>query len=326
MPPASRLFHNWRLKLSALGLALFLWAVVQAEPSNRETFSAVPVQVEITDTSWTLARPVEPQTVEIRLGGAAREIIRLAREGTALRVPVNSVGSRDTVIALRREWVEAAQRPGVTVDLVSPPTIALSFEPAVTRLLPVAPRLQGQVGGGSALAGEIAANPQLVRVHGAESRVAALDSIALLPFDLGAVTESGIFTVSVDTTGLAGASAVPATVSLGVRVEEMIERVLSGIEVRVDAGENQPELVADPGEIEIRVTGARSLVAGLDPDEVEVFVAPELILGMAPGEVRRAPVRITGIPPRVTASAVDELVTVRRATDVGRAPPGATSW
>jgi hypothetical protein len=51
MPTASNLFHNWRLKLSALGLALFLWAVVQAEPSNRETFSSVPVRVEIADTS-----------------------------------------------------------------------------------------------------------------------------------------------------------------------------------------------------------------------------------------------------------------------------------
>lgn len=325
MPPASSLFHNWRLKLSALGLALFLWAVVQAEPSNRETFSAVPVLVEITDTSWTLARPVEPQTVEIRLGGAAREIIRLAREGTALRVPISSVGSRDTVVSLRREWLEAAQRPGVTVEAVSPSSITLSFEPAVTRLIPVAPRLQGQVDDGLALAGEIAVNPQLVRARGAESSVAGLDSIPLMPFDLDAVTESGIFTVSVDTTVLAGISAVPSTVSLGVRVEEVIERVLSRIEVQVDAGVDQPELVAEPGEIEIRVTGARSLVAGLDPDGIEVIVAPELILGMAPGEVRRVPVRILGIPPRVTASALDELVTVRRAADVGGVPPGASS-
>lgn len=305
---------------------MFLWAVVQAEPSNRETFSAVPVQVEITDSSWTLANGAEPQTVEIRLGGVTREIIRLAREGTTLRVPISSIGSSDTVVVLRREWVDAAQRPGVTVESVNPPSIALSFEPAVTRLLPVAPRLQGQVGEGLALAGQIVANPPLVRVRGAESRVGALDSIPLLPFDLSAVTESGIFSVPVDTTGLTGASATPSTVSLGVRVEEVIERVMSGIGVRVEAGEDQPELVADPAEVEIRVTGARSLVAGLDPDEIEVFVAPELILGMAPGEVRRVPVSIVGIPPRVTAFAVDELVTVRRAADVGRAPPGAARW
>ena len=28
------LIHNWRLKASALGLSIFLWALVQTEPSN----------------------------------------------------------------------------------------------------------------------------------------------------------------------------------------------------------------------------------------------------------------------------------------------------
>ncbi len=326
MPSASSLFHNWLLKLSSLGLALFLWAVVQAEPSNRETFSSVPVRVEISDTSWMLAGPADPQVVEIRLGGAVREIIDLAREGTALRLPIASVGSRDTVVSIRREWVEAGQRAGVTVESVTPATIALSFEPAVSRLLPVAARTQGQLAGGLALASDILPNPQMVRVRGPESRIAGLDSIRLLPFDVGAVAQSGVFSVGVDTIGLGGGFAIPVTVSLGIRVEEVIERVLSGRVVRVDGIEGQPALVADPEVVAIRFTGARSLVVGLDPAAIDVFVGPELLLGIAPGEVRRVPVRIRGVPSRVTAESLDELVTVRRAADVGRAPPGEFRW
>ncbi len=34
--PTQALAHNWRLKLSALGLSVFLWALVQGEPSNQE--------------------------------------------------------------------------------------------------------------------------------------------------------------------------------------------------------------------------------------------------------------------------------------------------
>src|SRR5690606_33872205 len=156
------LFHNWRLKLSALGLSLFLWAVVQAEPGNRETFSSVPVRVEISDTSWVLAGPAHPAVVEVRLGGAARGITRLAREGTTLRIPVTSVGSRDTVVSVRREWVEAAQRAGITVESVVPAALQLTFEPAVTRQIPVAPRIQGNVRGGVALVGDVLPNPQFV--------------------------------------------------------------------------------------------------------------------------------------------------------------------
>jgi hypothetical protein len=322
MPPSSRLFQNWRLKLSALGLSVFLWAVVQAEPSNRETFSAVPVRVEIADTSWVLAGPPEPSVVEIRLGGVAREIIRLAREGTTVRVPIGSVSSRDTVVTLRREWVEAASRAGVTVESVLPTTLALSFEPAVTRLVPVAPRLQGQVPDGLALLGDVTANPQFVRVRGPESRVSVLDSIGLRGFDLGSVRESGVYTVLVDTAGLLGGGAQPARVSLGIRIEEMVERVLPAVAVTVDAGEGQPELVADPASVQVRITGPRSLVTGFDAGAVRGEVAGELLLGMATGEVRRVPIRIEGVPQGLEAEPLVGSVAVRRAADVGRAPPG----
>ncbi|MDZ7780674.1 MAG: CdaR family protein [Gemmatimonadota bacterium] len=326
MPSASRVFHNWRLKLSALGLALFLWAVVQAEPSNRETFSTVPVQVELSDTSWVLAGPVDPPVVEIRLGGVAREIIRLAREGTTVRIPVASVGSRDTVVAVQRNWVAAAQRPGVTVESVTPSTVSLSFEPAVTRLVPVAPRIRGRLPDDLALVGDISPNPQFVRVRGPESRMAGLDSVGLETFDLGTVSQSGVFTVAVDTTGLAGGTAVPSTVSLGVRVERVVERMLPGIVVRVEAGDGDSPLVAEPRTIRVRIAGARSLVTGLDIGQIEASVDPEALRRMAPGEVRRVPVEITGVPERVRADALVDGVEVRRATDVGLSPPGTGSW
>ena len=31
--------HNWRLKVSALGLSVLLWALVQTDEGNAETFS-----------------------------------------------------------------------------------------------------------------------------------------------------------------------------------------------------------------------------------------------------------------------------------------------
>ena len=207
------LVRNWRLKVSALAMAVFLWAVVQTEPRTEETFPSVPVRVEISDTMWTVSGAPAPATVDLRLGGPAREIIRLAREGATLRVPIATVGSQDTVVSLRRDWVELGQRSGLIVESVSPLVIRISFEPAVTRRVPVSMRTRGSVRDGLALAMDVAVNPRLVRVRGPESRVRGLDSIALQPFDLGRVTDSDIFTVAVDTSGLAGASVVPQTVT-----------------------------------------------------------------------------------------------------------------
>jgi YbbR domain-containing protein len=182
--------------------------------------------------------------------------------------------------------------------------------------------LAGQVPEGLTLVGGISANPQFVRIRGPESRVAGLDSIGLRPLDLANVRQSGVFSVPVDTAGLGGGSAQPVTVSLSVRVEEVLERTVPGVAVRVDSGEGEPELVADPSTVQVRIVGPRSLVTGLDLSGLQAVAATEALLGMAAGEVRRVPLRVDGVPDGVTAESVVESVAVRRAQDVGLAPPG----
>lgn len=313
-PGASALSHNWRLKLSALGLSVFLWALVQTEPRDQETFSTVPVLLEISDTLWTLSGAPNPPTVALTLGGPTREIISLAREGTSLRVPIAAVGSRDSVVTVRREWVELGQRPGVVVEAVFPPTIGVSFEPAATRIIPIAMRLQGGIPDDLALANEITLNPGRVTVRGPESRVLGLDSIRLEPFDLSNVTESGIFTVQVDSSGLAGGSVVPATATIAVRVEEVVERLL-GVPVGVDPGGGEAALVSDPLTIQVRLSGARTLVTAFDAAQLRVWVAPELLRGMVLGEERLVPILLDGVPELVAVETGTDVVTVRRVTD-----------
>ena len=312
--PTQALAHNWRLKLSALGLSIFMWALVQTEPTNRETFSSVPVLVQIADTGWTTSGAPTPAIVELRLGGPAREIIRLAREGTSIRVPVGLIGSRDTLITLRRDWVELGERSGLTVESVSPSTVRVSFEPALTRLVPLSSRFVGRIRDHLALAADIDVSPQLVRVRGPESRLEGLDSLPLVPFDLSELSRSGAFTVAVDTAGLLGASVVPPTATVDVRVEDMVERILD-IDVQVVANPGEAEVVADPATIQVRVSGARTVVTSLDPSRLRAWVPPEFLQGMTPGEERVVRVQVDGVPRLLSAVPGTERITVRRAID-----------
>ena len=313
--PSRALVHNWRLKLSALGLAVFLWALVQTEPTNEETFSSVPVMVQLADTSWTTSGPPRPATVELRLGGPAREIIRLAREGTSIRIPVGAIGSRDTLITLRREWVHLGQRSGLSVESLSPSTVRVSFEEAQTRLVPISTRLLGRVRDHLALAADVDVSPQLVWVRGPRSRLEGLDSLPLIPFDMANVDRSGAFTVAVDTAGLLGASVVPPTATLGIRVEDLVERVLEGIVVQAVANPGEAEVIADPASIQVRLTGARTVVTGLDPARLRVWVSPELLQGMAAGEERVVRIQVDGLPSLVSAIPGTDRITVRRIID-----------
>jgi YbbR domain-containing protein len=306
------LTKNWHLKLASIGLAIFLWALVQSEPLSEETFSAVPVTVVVSDTTWILSGAPSPPTVDLRLGGPARAIIGLARDGTTLRVPITSVGSRDTTITVQREWVQLGQRAGVTVESVSPQTLNFTFERAASRTIPLALRIQGELPSNLALSTEPALNPAEVAVRGPESRLRGLDSIPLLAFDLRQVRESGVFTIAVDTAGLAGASVVPPDAALGVRVEALEERVLESVIVQAGVGAGASNVVVDPPTVQLRLAGARTLVTAMDLSLLQVSVASESVRGMEPGEVRRVRLQIDGLPPLITAYPSTEVVTVRR--------------
>ncbi len=310
------LTHNWRLKLAALGLAIFLWALVQSEPRNADTFSAVPVVVAVTDTGWTASGFPSPAAVELRVSGPARDIYRLAREGTSVRVPIESVGEADTVVTLRRDWVALGAGGTLTVESMTPSTVRVHFERAVTRALPVAIDTEGVLPTGLALASPIGLTPPVIRVRGPASQVNQLDSVRLQAFALNKVDASGVFELSVDTTGAEGLRFMPSTATVGIRVEERIERVVT-VPVIAEASEDGVSVVVVPRAVDVTLQGARTLVTAVDPVDLRAWVAPELLRGMQPGEERRVPVRIDGVPSLVRMEMQDGMVTVRRAPRAG---------
>ncbi|MEQ9401834.1 MAG: hypothetical protein RJQ04_21890 [Longimicrobiales bacterium] len=307
--------QNWRLKLAALGLSVLLWALVQTDEGNAETFSSVPVRVEVDDTAWTLAAAPLPSAVELRMSGPTREMFRLAREGTVIRVPVSAVGSADTVVTLRRDWVALGDGSGVSVESVSPSAVRLTFEPARTRAVPVSVRLRGRLPDYLALASPMGVTPPVMRVRGPASRVEALDSVRLEVLDLADVRASGVIEVPVDTTTTPGVRVTPPSASLSFRLEDEVERLLAGVPVVVEGPLGDGSLVVEPQSVDVLLVGARTLVTAVDPSELTAAVGGVLVQGMVPGEERRVPLRITGVPELVTGVSTVELITVRRAAD-----------
>lgn len=311
----SSLLHNWRLKLTALGLSVFLWALVQTEPREAQNVDGVPIAVDVADTAWAIGGPPQPARVELRLSGPTGEIIRLSRVGTVLRVPIARVGSRDTLVTLRRDWVELGEGSGLNVESVYPSAVTISFEPAMSRVVPIALRTTGSLPSGLALASPIGLTPLVARVRGPAGRLELLDSVRLRPLQLHDVTGSGVIEVAMDTTGLSGVHVSPAAATVGIRVEERAERVLAGIPIIAQAGYARNALSVMPETVDVVLRGARTLLAAIEPVDVRAWVDPELLRDMAPAEERRVPVRVEGVPALVSRELSQEIVVVRRASE-----------
>lgn len=317
--------RNWTLKLASLGLAVFLWAVVRAEPPDREILTEVPVLVQIGDLDWREAAPPEPATVQVRFSGPARQIIGLNRQATAIRVPLAEVSSPDTTVQLRRDWVVVEGASGLVVEDVLPATVLLHLERTQVDAVPVALVTRGRPPSGYALAGPVTVSPPVVRLRGSESRLAAVDSVRTRPLELDDLTRSGPVTVPLDTTGLGDLSFAVLAVEAVVRIEEAMDRVLPPIPVEVE-GPAAAGLEVEPAALPVTVRGAASRTAEADLSGLRLVVSDEDVLDLEPGEERRVPVRVAGLDdPFLTVLTESDSVTVRRPVGSPTAPAPADS-
>jgi hypothetical protein len=310
--------HNGRLKLAALGLAFVLWALVRAEPTTGvgvDVFT-IPVRAQVGDMDWALLGEPDPSTVQVRLRGPTQDLIRLAREGTTVRVPLDSVTSGDTLVQLRRDWVVLGSS-GVVVEDIAPASVRLALQPTVTAAVPLRIATRGSLPGALALSAPVALDPPTVRVRGPAHRVRGLDSISAGPLDLRDLSESGVHRLPVDTTGLGDLAVEPLAAAAVVHLEPAVERTLSEVRVVVEAPSDgsvpSAAFVVAPGAIEVRLSGARTAVAAARAEDVRAVVAWEAARAVPAGEARVVPIQLHGVPALVRAfSGADSVMVERR--------------
>ena len=201
---------------------------------------------------------------------------------------------------------------GLVVEDVAPATVQLTLQPMLASVLSLEVGTSGELDEGTALAAPLTPNPQSVRVRGPAHRVRVLESIPLQPLDLGDVTESGAYAVAVDTTGLGDLSVTPLAVTVGVRVEPEVTRVLADVPVTVD-GDIDGSYELSPPVIEVRLAGASTPVNGTRAEEVHAVVQREPLAGLEPGQAGVASINLQGVPPLVRVLSLDtDSVLVRR--------------
>lgn len=308
--------RNWRLKLAAFGLSVFLWAVVKAEPDGvtTQTVSGVPVVVQVADVDWTLADSARPSEVEVRIAGSFGGLDPAPRD-LRVQVPIDSVSAEDSVVQLRRDWVVSGSGETFQTEAIAPTRVHLTFERTRRVAVPISLRTIGSLPREVALAQPLGLNPAVVSVRGRVSRIEQLDSIPARPLDLGALDESGTVRLPLDTTGFGDLTFLTSEVAVEVRLEEAVERVLE-LSVRPDSvlpGVDSVELALEPPTVRVALRGGRTRVAQATDGTVEATVPHGAIRELRPGEQRVLPLRIRGIPDLVRADPEVDSVRVIRA-------------
>ena len=322
MGPLSGFFsRNWTLKLSALGLALLIWISVRVEAPNRQELSGVPVRVDLSDPGWALTDPPMPATVQVRFSGPSRELFRMAMDRPSLVIPIDQVVNGDTTVVIRNQWVRVQDRAGVVVESIQPSTIRLVLEPIERVALPPALRFRGELPQGLALSAPPLAAPMDIRVSGPRSRIASLDSVPLVPVDLSTIRSSGLVSTGVAMDEFEGLQFQPLTVELEFRVEDRVERIVSGVPITLPGNAATEGMEVLSATAAIRLSGARSFLERMDPTGLRLVVNPDGLEWPEPGEEADFPLRAEGIPDLIVGIPEPGEATVRR-LNIDREPGG----
>ena len=307
------LLRNWRLKITALALAVLLWVTMRLTDDriDRLDISSVEVRVEHVHRDWFLRQPPSPPTVEMSVTGPLGDILRVAMSRPTIVIGVDSVLREDSVLTLSPDWVTDVDRSSVSIENFRPSSVRLLFERNKEEEIPVTVRLTGELPDSLALVSEPRANLLFTSVRGAASVVDALETVFLEPFDLGAVTGPGRFDVALDTVGLGGLVVNPMSAMLTVEVAPMRSRVL---ELPVEWPGEGSGLVMESAVVNVTLFGAEEVLNEADTAALRVMVdADEAAVRRAVEESgeTRVPLSLVGVSAWLRGELGVDSVTVR---------------
>jgi YbbR domain-containing protein len=191
-------FENLGLKITALVLAILVWAAVTgSERADSEKTLRVPV--ELTNVSESIeVRTVKPEEVSLSLHGASQIINEISQQNLKI-----SIDLRDTVKSGRINFYaeDHLKIPnGVQILSVHPKMIEINVEEFAIREIPVKVRFIGRLKSGLTLK-EARVIPEKVTVIGFRPQIAEIDSISTEPLNLATIENSTNLIVALAKTG-----------------------------------------------------------------------------------------------------------------------------
>jgi hypothetical protein len=292
---AHLLTDNWRLKLSALGLAVLIWAVVSSE---QVTSQWIPVRVDpvVRDPEYVLGGPTEPGEVRVQFTGPGRELWELALDRPTLVLPLSAVGDR-RAFPVDPSMLRIPGGLSVRVQDIRPAVVRVDLQRLASRVVPVRARIGGRSMERYVVGEDLEILPAEVRVTGPADRLAELRSLTTQRFEIVPETDSTFSRqVDIDTAGMGGLSFSRAAVRVSGDVDLRARRAVGPLPVSVPDG-----LVAVPGGVQVTVSGPQRALNAVFPAALRAVVPRDSLPASIPPEGVDAPIVFEGLPPGVRA-------------------------
>jgi YbbR domain-containing protein len=269
-------FRHFGLKLLSLGLALMLWMVVAGEETV-ERGLRIPLELQQFPPGLELHDDA-PSTVDVRVRGASGALSRVSPGDIVAVLDLRGARAGRRLFHLTPEQVHAPF--GVQVVQVTPPTVAMVFEPAAARQVPVTPEVEGEPAPGYVV-GSVSADPAAVEMVGPASAVKRVTEAITEPVSVDGAQAPVHETVTVGFLDPSVRLKTPRSADVVVDVVPAEERIVRARPVHLRNLSPGLSAEAAPAVVDVRLRAGRDALDKVDVDEVAAYVD---IARLGPGQ------------------------------------------
>jgi YbbR domain-containing protein len=263
-------FKNLGIKILCLLIALLLWFQAAATTDVVE-IQRLPVRLSGLTDSLTVIHSRLPESISVRLRGNRLQLLSadfLESQRGFVELDLEGMGPghhRYDVSVLD------VNGPGTPLDVVPEASLDIHVERLVTRQVPVELTSQGALPDGFVFVTDLSVSPSTVEVSGPESLVSGVASVVSARFSLGGRRESFTDRVQLLPPGNElGLRPIEVEVSGG--IEPVEERLFEAVPLTVLREDDRVRIDLSPPQARVIVTGARSVLEALRPEEISVVV------------------------------------------------------
>jgi YbbR domain-containing protein len=279
-------FRNVGLKLLSVLVAILLWFAVAGEQVVERRIRA-PLELQnIPEGLEIVGEPIS--AVDIRVRGASSTLAHLATGDVVVVLDLATAKPGRKIYPLSAEQARAPF--GVELTHVSPSTASFVFEQSMSRVIPVAPSVEGDPAPGFVVE-RVTVEPPEVEVAGPQSALRGTLQAVTEPVSIQGAVDTVRETVTIGLPNNALKMLVPRPARLTVEIAPVpADRKFDEVPVRVKNLGPRLSFQAVPAAVTITVRGAAAAIKELDLDSVQASVD---VNALGPGKYS-LPVHVAG--------------------------------
>lgn len=266
------IFQNFWFKLVAIIMALFLWFHVATDRVYEHT-DTFPLEIFNIPERLILAEEL-PEQVSVTIRGKGKELLKLLlAEKKSLKIDTQEFKKGETNYEIKPEQIPIPEGLELRVANILPPkNLKIRLDYPMEKKVKVQPNIKILPAEGFEQVGELHYNPKEVVISGPRMWVRGLKVIHTQE----KVIEGAEVSIS-DQVDLAlpegyNLSLSPQAINFSQNIEKTMERRISNLPVKLVNIPKGREIILEPDNISITISGAESVVNQISPDKIKVTV------------------------------------------------------